>query len=863
MGNTYPGDPSRKSALKSFVELRLGSQTEKWRILHKEKKEGRTLHEERLLVRNKFVGMEEAAINEIWNKYDANHTGYLSRASVRQLLHDYLKEVHAAIPELISNSFRQRESEAARPMTKRYATLPRSTHAVVPRVLDKSHSLGGFAISEMTESMESIDLLSEEKRQVEIKEQQEKVAEMIEDIETITDSFIRKMDRNNNGRVERKEFVDTFRMLLYTTADNVDLNPAKEDVHLDKTDEAFFFQSPVDHIKASAPRQNFRKAMQLLQELESKADINLKARLQTVCQLLKGVEERIIVKEEDVLEYDRDFTLIRESDDDQQALDFVTGYIPRVQEIRTQLRKHITDIDELDEEQYSPSSRRLLKAKHRTHSYSMPSLPGLAQMGLKDSLQRSPARRTDSRQGSIKKLGLLPRLSYSMDDYPKEVKMMLAKVGTWDDFDVFAVDEASDGNSLLVISTHIMQITGLMKSCGVSTRAFVEFVSEIQDGYIRDNPYHNSVHAADVVHGVSFFMQSDIGRRLPDYLRFAAIFAATIHDVGHPGTNNNFHINTGSRWAYLYNDTSVLENMHLSEAFNALKKSNFSIVRGLTPEDRNRFRQAVIFMVLNTDMSKHGAHTHEFATHIVKKQRNKTKWCADPDDEDYKKDVRLFLNTVIHVSDLANTARPLPLCKQWISRLYREFYTQGDKEKKLGLPVSPLCDRDKPAGARGQEFFMGKIVIPMFASFYMIEPKVKVCMQHLERNLAYWKAESDKEVDTVRSRNSSLNAQAKAVGGGAQGRTKDEVKKLKTPTWGAGDSRRKPLPSSVRKTKTMSPRSLPRDSPLSPPKSSPKSSRKSSRKKHINIHTGPRGKSHSPRRRNGPLGGSQSPSGRR
>ncbi len=49
------------------------------------------------------------------------------------------------------------------------------------------------------------------------------------------------------------------------------------------------------------------------------------------------------------------------------------------------------------------------------------------------------------------------------------------------------------------------------------------------------------------------------------------LFAAAIHDLAHTGQSNQFHINTKSTLALLYNDQAVLENHHISTAFRIMK----------------------------------------------------------------------------------------------------------------------------------------------------------------------------------------------------------------------------------------------------------------------------------------------------
>jgi calcium/calmodulin-dependent 3',5'-cyclic nucleotide phosphodiesterase len=63
------------------------------------------------------------------------------------------------------------------------------------------------------------------------------------------------------------------------------------------------------------------------------------------------------------------------------------------------------------------------------------------------------------------------------------------------------------------------------------------------------------------------------------------LFAAAVHDFEHTGTTNNFHVQTRSRLAMIYNDRSVLENHHLSVAFRLLQNPDIDILMGLAPDE--------------------------------------------------------------------------------------------------------------------------------------------------------------------------------------------------------------------------------------------------------------------------------------
>ncbi len=88
----------------------------------------------------------------------------------------------------------------------------------------------------------------------------------------------------------------------------------------------------------------------------------------------------------------------------------------------------------------------------------------------------------------------------------------------------------------------------------------------------------------------------------------AALISAMIHDLGHSGLNNHYHSRTESSLAIRYNDSSILENFHISQAWRILKMPHNNFLGGLNKNDHRRFRQIVIQMILGTDMYRHGQH---------------------------------------------------------------------------------------------------------------------------------------------------------------------------------------------------------------------------------------------------------------
>jgi len=63
---------------------------------------------------------------------------------------------------------------------------------------------------------------------------------------------------------------------------------------------------------------------------------------------------------------------------------------------------------------------------------------------------------------------------------------------------------------------------------------------------------------------------------------------------------------------------------------------------------------------------------------------------------------------IVHACDISHPAKPFHLHERWTKQVIEEFFRQGDQEMALGLPYSPLCDRNSTHVAESQ---IGKHVV--------------------------------------------------------------------------------------------------------------------------------------------------------
>ncbi|XP_073710784.1 dual specificity calcium/calmodulin-dependent 3',5'-cyclic nucleotide phosphodiesterase 1A isoform X3 [Misgurnus anguillicaudatus] len=289
--------------------------------------------------------------------------------------------------------------------------------------------------------------------------------------------------------------------------------------------------------------------------------------------------------------------------------------------------------------------------------------------------------------------------------YPPSVNAALKDVDKWS-FDVFRLQEASSEHSLKFLVYELLTRYDLISRFRIPVSSLVSFVEALEVGYSKHrNPYHNLIHAADVTQTAHYLMlHTGIMHWLTELEILAMVFAAAIHDFEHTGTTNNFHIQTRSEVAILYNDRSVLENHHVSAAYRLMQEDEMNILVNLTKDDWRELRTLVIEMVMSTDMSCHFQQ--------IKTMRNSLQ---QPEGVSFSIDKAKALSLMLHAADISHPAKGWKMHYRWTQALMEEFFRQGDKEAELGLPFSPLCDRKATMIAQSQIGFIDFIVEPTFS----------------------------------------------------------------------------------------------------------------------------------------------------
>uniref|UniRef100_A0A8C8BP28 Phosphodiesterase n=1 Tax=Otus sunia TaxID=257818 RepID=A0A8C8BP28_9STRI len=335
----------------------------------------------------------------------------------------------------------------------------------------------------------------------------------------------------------------------------------------------------------------------------------------------------------------------------------------------------------------------------------------------------------------------------TINDVPPCIAQLLENEESWD-FNIFELEAVTNKRPLVYLGLKIFARFGVSEFLNCSEATLRAWLQVIEANYHSSNSYHNSTHAADVLHATAFFLGKERVKGSLDHLdEVAALIAATIHDVDHPGRTNSFLCNAGSELAVLYNDTAVLESHHTALAFQlTTKDSKCNIFKNIDRNHYRTLRQAIIDMVLATEMTKHFEHVNKFVNSINKPMASEetTNITNFPDNQ------TLIKRMMIKCADVANPCRPLELCIEWAGRISEEYFAQTDEEKRQGLPVvMPVFDRNTCSIPKSQISFIDYFITDMFDAWDAFA-HLPVLMQHLANNYKHWKTLDELKCKSLR-----------------------------------------------------------------------------------------------------------------
>ncbi|XP_051254753.1 cGMP-inhibited 3',5'-cyclic phosphodiesterase 3A-like isoform X2 [Dicentrarchus labrax] len=332
---------------------------------------------------------------------------------------------------------------------------------------------------------------------------------------------------------------------------------------------------------------------------------------------------------------------------------------------------------------------------------------------------------------------------------------LMSQLNNWN-FPIFSLVEmthSKTGCILSQVSYRLFEDTGLFETFKIPVQEFMNYFHALENGY-RVIPYHNRIHATDVLHAVWYlttqpvpglptlltengihtdsengitagatgFLVSKMNSVLEDGygslaglipgLELMALYvAAAMHDYDHPGRTNAFLVATSAPQALLYNDRSVLENHHAASAWNLfMSRPEYNFLVNLEHVEFKRFRFLVIEAILATDLKKHFDFLAEFNAKVGDEGVSGIDWTNENDR-------LLVCQMCIKLADVNGPLKCKELHLQWTEGIVNEFYEQGDEEAGLGLPISPFMDRSAPQLAKLQESFITHIVGPLCSSY--------------------------------------------------------------------------------------------------------------------------------------------------
>ncbi|XP_025047597.1 cGMP-inhibited 3',5'-cyclic phosphodiesterase A isoform X3 [Alligator sinensis] len=264
---------------------------------------------------------------------------------------------------------------------------------------------------------------------------------------------------------------------------------------------------------------------------------------------------------------------------------------------------------------------------------------------------------------------------------------LMEQLNSWN-FPIFDLVEKIGkkcGRILSQVSYKLFEDMGLFETFKIPVREFMNYFHALECGY-RDIPYHNRIHATDVLHAVWYLSTQPIPG-LP----------TVINDQGSASDSDS---------------DSGITHGHMGYVFSKMytpTDDSYGCLSGNIPA----LELMALYVAAAMHDYDHPGRTNAFLVATSAPQVNDDVGI----DWSNENDRMLVCQMCIKLADINGPAKCKELHLQWTEGIVNEFYEQGDEEASLGLPISPFMDRSAPQLANLQESFISHIVGPLCNSY--------------------------------------------------------------------------------------------------------------------------------------------------
>lgn len=298
---------------------------------------------------------------------------------------------------------------------------------------------------------------------------------------------------------------------------------------------------------------------------------------------------------------------------------------------------------------------------------------------------------------------------------------------------------------LLYCAFILLQRLAARAGLEISDNQLLLLLFTLEASYHQVNKFHNFKHAVDVMQATWQLCEHI---RMDPMQTLLLSMAAIGHDIGHPGSNNMLLAKFGAPVAKIYNEESVLENMH-KDFFQDLLRTHWPRLLSISASSKAHPNYDVISeTILATDMALHADYVEKLK-HIPKIADSNT-----------------LTSLIIKAADISNVTRPLEISAQWSCLITLEFndctllneHEENRISKELGDDNESQHSDDEiyrcisnvrllspddlivkyPCIPKGQIFFIDTFAEQFFREFCEKIPNLEFLIENIQTNKKFW-----------------------------------------------------------------------------------------------------------------------------